>query len=327
VECIFALPPLEKPQPPPAIFPAFFSHAISSLCPVAHGSKHLLATSLSQRRDKGPPWRHPSPSAPAPLGLPSSVRARAGEPARPLPWIRPSLSPWRTLLCLGPDGPCVRSPLHCSSLLRALHSSTDAPMLAPRPQQAAARPKISSFIRGVGSPAPCVPSPFPLVAAFAACAGLPAGAPHMAGPLPPMLSTPPQNSSRSSSSPYRRPCFQENTLPCFPLPQHAKAPCCSLRASSLRGALAAASLANSPSASASWPPPWSWSATGSRALHVRCVAQRAPFLAVRRGARRLFVKMCSKPRAAAAPDPLRIRVLHRICVAPTSTPFTPVRRR
>jgi hypothetical protein len=80
----------------------------------------------------------------------------------------------------------------------------------------------------------------------------------MGGPLPPMLGTPPQNSSRNSSSPYRRPCFslsgQENTLPCFPLPQHAEAPYCSLRASSLRGALAAASLANSPSASASWPP-------------------------------------------------------------------------
>jgi hypothetical protein len=55
--------------------------------------------------------------------------------------------------------------------------------------------------------------------------------------------------------------------------------------------------------------------------------QRAPFLSVRRGARRLFVKMRSKPRAAAAPNPLRIRVLHRICVTPTSTPFTPVRRR
>jgi hypothetical protein len=37
--------------------------------------------------------------------------------------------------------------------------STDAPMLAPRPQPAAARPKISSFIHGVESPAPCVPSP------------------------------------------------------------------------------------------------------------------------------------------------------------------------
>lgn len=31
----------------------------------------------------------------------------------------------------------------------------------------------------------------------------------MAGPLPPMLGTPPQNSSRSSSSPYRPPA-----LPC-----------------------------------------------------------------------------------------------------------------
>jgi hypothetical protein len=38
-------------------------------------------------RSSIPPWRHPSPSAPAPSGLPSSVRARAGVLARPPPWM------------------------------------------------------------------------------------------------------------------------------------------------------------------------------------------------------------------------------------------------
>jgi hypothetical protein len=76
--------------------------------------------------------------------------------------------------------------------------------------------------------------------------------------------------------------------------------------------------------------------------------QRAPFLTVRRGARRLFVKMCSKPRAAAALQFILhfLVASHRsrvccaanstsrcppgvccFCAAPSSSSFTPVRPR
>uniref|UniRef100_A0A804REG2 Uncharacterized protein n=1 Tax=Zea mays TaxID=4577 RepID=A0A804REG2_MAIZE len=79
------------------------------------------------------------------------------------------------------------------------------------------------------------------------------------------------SSSLRSASPTRRPCCRRATAPCpwRPCKSSPSSPC------------------SSPCCSA-----------GNAATALRSTPARAPFLAVRRGARRLFVKMRSKPRAA-----------------------------
>ena len=79
------------------------------------------------------------------------------------------------------------------------------------------------------------------------------------------------SSSLRSASPTRRPCCRRAAAPCpwRPCKSSPSSPC------------------SSPCCSA-----------GNAATAVRSTPARAPFLAVRRGARRLFVKMRSKPRAA-----------------------------
>jgi hypothetical protein len=114
-----------------------------------------------------------------------------------------------------------------------------------------------------------------------------------------------------------RPCFslsgQENALPCFPLPstpKHPTVPCALLSHGNQQelhfppwSAPRAAPLRDSPSPN-SEPLP-------------RCSPGCPP--AVRQNAQQ--VARCSSP--GSPPH----RVLHRICAAPTSTPFTLVRRR
>jgi hypothetical protein len=79
------------------------------------------------------------------------------------------------------------------------------------------------------------------------------------------------SSSLRSASPTRRPCCRRAAAPCpwRPCKSSPSSPC------------------SSPCCSA-----------GNAATALRSTPARAPFLAVRRGARRLFVKMRSKPRAA-----------------------------
>jgi hypothetical protein len=114
-----------------------------------------------------------------------------------------------------------------------------------------------------------------------------------------------------------RPCFslsgQENTLPCFPLPstpKHPTVPCTLLSHGNqqelhfLHGRRPAQRLCATPPPQTASPLP-------------RCSPWCPP--AVRQNAQQ--AARCSSPRSPPH------RVLHWICAAPTSTPFTPVRRR
>jgi hypothetical protein len=280
--------------------PSKISSRHSLLPPLPHTHSSLLPCTwhrkISQPSSKLP--RRSSSTPPCSSSTPSQ-RPLAGCPLRRTPDGRAPHA--------GTQAPRQASPMALDSLFHgALWSPPSSPCgCAPLLPSMASSPALSSHGRATtqssGSSSHGCPEIFPVPSLFIFL-------PAAASPSPSLLWTWP-SSPPARSTPWPDP-------PAMDVAQDASAPPCAAPFLHGRELFLAATASQGQRAVAS---PWPWSATRSRALHVRCFAQQP------RRLRALPARCFVEPRGQHAVDARRVFAV--FAQPQTSTSFTPVRPR